>query len=211
MLKYSQVNRAAYDRVAGEYNDRWKKYLPHQESVLLPFEEKLRQSFEAPIRVLNVGCGVGLDSYILAEHGFHVHGIDASSEMIAYARRNVPTGSFEEADFLQYNAEPFHGILMCAFLHLFPKQETPRVLAQAKSLLIPRGYGMITTTRSEESSEGFIEKSDYGGNVRRFRKFWTEEELKETLTQHGLNIVGFYTGWDGQVPDKGWMKAIFQI
>ncbi|MBI2110466.1 hypothetical protein HYT51_01675 [Candidatus Woesearchaeota archaeon] len=58
MRDYIEVNKRAFNRLAHEYNERWRKYLGHQEKVLRPFEKKLKQRFEAPIRVLDIGCGV---------------------------------------------------------------------------------------------------------------------------------------------------------
>lgn len=159
---------------------------------------------------MDVGCGVGLDSYILTEQGFQVNGVDIAERMVEYARQNVPRASFEEADFFTYSNGQFHGIVMDAFLHLFPKADIPIVLSKAKSLLVPRGYGLVSTTKSEKSVEGYFKKEDYHERVKRFRKFWTEQELRETLEQNGLRIVDFYTDHE-QAFNKIWMNALFQV
>src|SRR3989344_1361245 len=150
MRDYIETNKSAFNRLAHEYNKRWRKYLGHQETVLSPFEKKLKQDFEAPIRVLDVGCGAGLDSYILTEHDFQVCGIDIAEKMVEYARQNAPRGSFEETDFFTYSNGQFHGIVIDAFLHLFPKADVPLVLNKAKSLLVPGGYGLVCTTKNED-------------------------------------------------------------
>lgn len=60
--------------------------------------ERIRQRFgEAPVRVLDVGCGAGLASEALARKGFQVLGIDPAADAIAAARRhaagrNLPLG-----------------------------------------------------------------------------------------------------------------------
>ncbi len=210
MKDYIGVNKSAFNELAHEYNERWRKYLGHQEVVLNPFEEKLRRNFETPIKVLDVGCGVGLDSYILTEHGFQVYGIDIAEKMIEYARQNVPRMKFEEADFLTYQNGQFHGLVMDAFLHLFPKEEVPTILNKVRSFLVQGGYGLICTTKGKKSREGYFEKEDYSSKVKRFRKHWTEQELKDTFEQNGLRIVDFYTDHE-QVFNKTWMNALFQV
>lgn len=47
--------------------------------------EELRQVFHAGDRILDIGCGTGEDALRLHEQGISVHGVDASSEMIALA------------------------------------------------------------------------------------------------------------------------------
>ena len=210
MRDYTETNKSAFNRLAHEYNERWRKYLGHQETVLSLFEEKLRQGFEAPIRVLDVGCGVGLDSHILTEHGFQIYGIDIAEKMIEYAKQNVPRAIFEESNFFTYLNGQFQGIVMDAFLHLFPKEEVQTILGKAKSLLVSGGYGLICTTKNDESVEGYFEKEDYNGRVKRFRKHWTEQELKDTLKQNGLRIVDFYIDHE-QAFNKIWMNALFQV
>ncbi|MBI2110465.1 class I SAM-dependent methyltransferase [Candidatus Woesearchaeota archaeon] len=139
-----------------------------------------------------------------------MYGIDIAEGMIEYARKNAPKASFEEADFFTYSNGLFHGIVMDAFLHLFPKEDIPIVLSKAKSLLVPRGYGLVCTTKNEESTEGYFEKEDYHGKVKRFRKFWTEQELIETLEQNGLRIIDLYTDYE-KAFNKLWMNALFQV
>ncbi|MEK6938548.1 MAG: class I SAM-dependent methyltransferase, partial [Nanoarchaeota archaeon] len=92
VIPYCNANKNAYNRLAQEYNERCGKNLEHQEAVLSPFEEKLKQDFEFPIKILDIGCGVGLDSLILTKHGFQVQGIDISEDMIEYSIQNVRRG-----------------------------------------------------------------------------------------------------------------------
>jgi SAM-dependent methyltransferase len=54
---------------------------------------------EPGMRVLDVGCGPGRHSHLLAERGIAVHGIDISHRFIELAEANAPAGaSFERLD-----------------------------------------------------------------------------------------------------------------
>lgn len=210
MKEYLEQNKKSFETLAQEYQGRWRKYLGHQEKVLKPFKDRLRRQFNDPIKILDVGCGVGLDLYILANHGFQTYGLDFSPKMVSYARRNSPISRVIVADFLDETInDKFQGIVMDAFLHLFPSSDTAAVLARVKTLLVPGGYGLICTTLSEESKEGYVEKSDYSKAVRRFKKFWTKEELIETLEINGLKVIDFYTDYEENF-NKHWMNVIFQ-
>ena len=71
---------------------------------------------EAGMRVLDVGCGPGRHSHLLAEHGITVHGIDISHRFIELARDSAPAGAtFERMDArsLPYDAEFDVVICLC--------------------------------------------------------------------------------------------------
>src|SRR6185369_13771849 len=56
---------------------------------------RVLKSATIPIRrVVDVGCGAGPLTAALLEAGFETIGIDASEELLAIARGNVPGGSF---------------------------------------------------------------------------------------------------------------------
>lgn len=57
-------------------------------------------------RVLDVGCGPGIDAKYLLVNGFEVVGVDMSKSMVEEARRVNPGGSFAVADALSL---PFAG------------------------------------------------------------------------------------------------------
>lgn len=210
MEEYVEINRKAYDKLSHQYNERWREQVSHQKAILEPFEKKLQKDFENPIKILDVGCGVGLDCHIFSSHGFQSCGIDISSEMIEYAKQNVPDGVFKTSNFLEYSGGKFNGIIMDAFLHLFPLEDVPIVLNKVKKFLVTGGYGLICTTKCNKSTEGYFEKTDYRGGVKRFRKFWTEHELKNIIVQSELEIVDFYIDHN-EYSDKVWMNVIFRL
>ena len=210
MKEYTRTNREAYDLVAEDYNHRWREYIDDQTKVLRRFEKRLRQTFSGHIRVLDAGCGVGLDAFILTNHGFSVTGIDISPRMIAYARRNAPLATFREGDFLALDtADTFHGIVMTAFVHQFPSHDVPLVLEKTRSLLVSKGVGIICTTLSEAPQEGYFTKKEHGTPVKRFRKFWTPGELRTAMTTHGFDVLEYFEDKDSLF-EKIWINLVFQ-
>jgi 2-polyprenyl-3-methyl-5-hydroxy-6-metoxy-1,4-benzoquinol methylase len=210
MRDYVEANKRAFSTLAPQYNERWRTYLGHQEEVLKPFEDRLKDEFEGQIRVLDIGCGVGLDLYILSQHGFNVHGLDICPEMVGYAQQNVPEAQVVVGDFLNGTLDDvFNGVVMDAFLHLFPERDVPLVFDKVKSVLHHQGYGLICTTKSDESKEGHFLKCDYRGKTRRFRKFWREDELRKSLQDNGFEICDFYEDHE-ETFDKVWMNVVFR-
>jgi putative hydrolases of HD superfamily len=98
----------------------------------------------------------------------------------------------------------YDGIFAQAFIHLFPKDTVKKLLQKIHKLLTPQGVACFTTTKSYESKEGWFPKHDYIGNYTRFRKFWTKEELKETLKENGYDLIDYYEITDPYL--KTWMN-----
>lgn len=101
MLK-SQRTMASYDDFAWFYDRYWNEEFhrlafPILERIWLP-------RLEPGARILDVCCGTGYLARLLAERGFAVAGIDASAEMSAYARRNVPGAEFHVGDAAAFQA-----------------------------------------------------------------------------------------------------------
>jgi trans-aconitate methyltransferase len=75
-------------------------------------------------RVLDLGCGTGDLTARLAEHGAHVTGVDASSEMVNEARRKHPSLELNLADGQELRFErEFDGVFSNAALHWMPRAD----------------------------------------------------------------------------------------
>ena len=185
----AQLHRDTYDSVANEYEDRVETLRSTTEAALADFTHLL----PANGKVLDIGCAVGYTVEILRHAGMNVDGIDISSEMIAYAKKRNPQNTFIIGDFLEesYAPDTYDGILMYAFLHLFPKDAALLCLDKAILETKPGGYIFTGTTKSETPSEGFEIKHDYKTPVKRYRKRWTREELEEVFTSRYLEIAHY--------------------
>jgi len=86
---------ACYDEFAWFYNRYWNEEF---HSLAFPILERI-WLLRVPDggRVLDVCCGTGYLAALLAARGYRVKGIDASPEMVKYARENAPTADFHVA------------------------------------------------------------------------------------------------------------------
>jgi ubiquinone/menaquinone biosynthesis C-methylase UbiE len=132
---------AAFDAIGERYDD----VFPHKSGQIIATQWMIDRL--APgARVLDLGCGTGVPTAgMLAESGLEAVGIDVSTEMLALARRNVPTGRFVAMDVMELDDSlgQFDGV--CAFfcLLMLRRSDIPRVLRRVRSVLRPGGLVAI--------------------------------------------------------------------
>jgi ubiquinone/menaquinone biosynthesis C-methylase UbiE len=128
----------AYDAIAADYDrqvvgDAWMRRVLHQH---------YRRVFRPGERVLDVGCGTGLDSLALAQFGVRVVGVDGSPAMIDQLRPKM--GDLVEARVLpieqlnDLDGEVFDGVVS-GFASLNSVTDLDAFAATASRLLRPGG------------------------------------------------------------------------
>ncbi len=204
-MNYSTLNKNTYDVLADEYENRVESLMPVTNNAMTYFASYLKPSG----KVLDIGCGVGIAIKVLGQKGFRVSGIEISSNMAQYAKRRNPDSNIIIGDFLETNFnEKFDGVLAFAFIHLFPKKEVIQIFEKIKLILNPGGIALLSSTESQESKEGWYVKDDFNKKKKRFRKFWTEEELKESLIGAGFKKIALQKFIDPY--GKAWMDFVVQ-
>jgi trans-aconitate 2-methyltransferase len=89
-------------------------------------------------RILDLGCGTGHLTAVLAGSGADVVGIDAAADMVEQARRGYPRLRFEVANAREFAFdEPFDAVFSNAVLH-WVKEPEP-VIARVRAALRPGG------------------------------------------------------------------------
>ncbi|KKR46575.1 MAG: Methyltransferase [Parcubacteria group bacterium GW2011_GWB1_40_14] len=202
-MDYSSINKKTYDNLAQEYEERVESLMPVTKAAMDYFASYIKPKG----RVLDIGCAVGIAVSVLTEKGFEVCGIDISESMTGFAKKRNPNSKIITGDFLETEfEEKFDAVLAFAFIHLFPKKEVLRIIDKISAVLNSGGVALLSSTESEESKEGWYVKDDFNKKEKRFRKFWTEEELRATIQQAGFEVIDLK-----KFPDpfgKTWMDFI---
>jgi SAM-dependent methyltransferase len=209
--EFHELNRRVYHSLAPSYQKRWRSYLKHQRLVLKPLILLLQREFGKDATILDIGCGVGLDLFILNEAGFRTVGIDIAPHMVSSAKANVPQARVRTGNVLKSKLPKHHfdAIVLDAFIHIFPKMDVTRILRKVDTLLKQKGLLFISTTRSRRPSEGMEAKRDYPNKLIRYRAHWTKNELLSLLCSNKLRLLSYTEDKDLKRPYT-WMTVIAQ-
>ncbi|HTS35902.1 MAG TPA: class I SAM-dependent methyltransferase [Candidatus Solibacter sp.] len=82
------IYSAPFDAIATRYDETFTSSLIGQAQRAAVWRE-LEKTFQAGDRVLEIGCGTGVDACFLAERGVEVFACDSSAEMITQAERRI--------------------------------------------------------------------------------------------------------------------------
>lgn len=106
--------------------------------------------------VLDVGCGAGepVARYFVAR-GDAVTGIDVSERMLALARRQVPTATFQRMDLraLEFPPDTFDGIAAVYVIFHLPRVEHAALFASFAQVLKPGGRLLLTLATHEYTGQ----------------------------------------------------------
>lgn len=125
-----------------------------------------------PARVLELGCGNGLSSFLLAQKGYEVHGIDLSQTAILWAKERFAaaglTGSFREGDVRDmpiFADESFDSIIDGSCLHCLIGSDRTRCLKEVRRILRPGGAFVVSSMcglpKSDEARASFDPQRQY--------------------------------------------------
>ncbi len=144
-------------------------------------------------RILDVGCGSGHLTKLIADAGAEVTGLDSSQEMITTARAAYPAISFLVADASDFSfTEPFNAIFSNAALHWVERAEEAiicmsQVLKPGGRFVIEMGgKGNIAGIATE--LENALRNLD-GRQAKATNYFPSIGEYSTLLEKHGIEVV----------------------
>jgi SAM-dependent methyltransferase len=147
----TELIRDDFDRLALLDNDGWT-HNNHYHPFLLRHVPAHCDS------TLEIGCGTGAFSRLLAERSCHVLGLDLAPKMVRIARersKNCPNVEYQAADVLQWDFPPekYDCIASIATFHHLPLEV---MLQKTKEALKPGGVLLILDLSKSEWPRDFL-------------------------------------------------------
>jgi 2-polyprenyl-3-methyl-5-hydroxy-6-metoxy-1,4-benzoquinol methylase len=147
-------NRTAYGRIAAEWEKRQTSACDRA------FHDRCRAEFLVRLRgnrVLDIGCGLGLDTAAFAAAGLRVVAADIVTEFLEIVKRRTTAASVVAADMtsLCFRPDSFDGIYgLASFLHV-PRDLASAVLAGFARMLPPGGILFLHHVEAADGRTGY--------------------------------------------------------
>ncbi|MDB5981359.1 MAG: ubiquinone/menaquinone biosynthesis methyltransferase ubie [Pseudomonas sp.] len=158
---------------------------------------------QAPLQILDFGCGPGRDLKTFTAMGHIAVGLDGTERFTEMARTDSGCEVWQQ-NFLELDlpAERFDGIFANAVLFHVPRQELPRVLRELRATLKPRGVLFSSNPRGENQE---------GWNGSRYGSYHDLDTWRELLTAAGFTELEHYFRPEGLPREQQpWLASVWR-
>jgi ubiquinone/menaquinone biosynthesis C-methylase UbiE len=144
--EFLTLTREGYDRTAAVYADRFHHHLegkPIDRAMVSAFADLVMHGDNT--RVVDVGCGTGVTTAMLASSGAEVIGIDLSANMVAEAQRLNPALQFSVGSMTDLAVADRSVGGVCAWYSIIhiPDAHLAGVFAEFYRVLVPGGVVLV--------------------------------------------------------------------
>jgi tRNA (cmo5U34)-methyltransferase len=180
------MTRSIFDPWASQYDRARRQLIPCFDRFYQAARDQLPFPVQAPIRVLDLGAGTGLlTAFVLERYAqAHITLYDASSEMLAVARRRFHwLGDRVACLHGDYRQElppgPFHAVVSALSIHHLDEAEKLRLFYELPVVLHPGGVFVNADQVLGETPE----------QERQFRESWLVQVRAAGITPSDLNAA----------------------
>jgi 2-polyprenyl-3-methyl-5-hydroxy-6-metoxy-1,4-benzoquinol methylase len=203
-----------YEARASEYDQWWERqgrYDRGPEATARWFserEEVLAEFSALALRgdVLELACGTGIWTELIARTARSITAVDASSEMIELNRRRLGAAA-QEVSYVQadlFDWEPtsrFDAVVFCFWISHIPSERLEPFLLTVAEALEPHGQVFFVDGKRqpdstaidhelpEPGSEIMVRNLNDGRAFRIIKNFWPAAELEARCKASGLNVT----------------------
>jgi 2-polyprenyl-3-methyl-5-hydroxy-6-metoxy-1,4-benzoquinol methylase len=192
-------NRIAYSRIADEWQERKSADFDDD------FHERCRALFLEHLkgpRVLDAGCGLGLDSYAFASQGLQVTATDIVPEFPINIHAHAHDIQSVAMDLTAtcFREESFDGIFACAsFLHV-PHEFSRSTLHSFAKILAPGGILFLNHVNSSKGLNSYQVDDLLIQDNPAFCFCHSQKELRSMLADAGLTVLASAQFSPGKYP-----------
>lgn len=180
-------HKGFWDRWAGRYD----RLMSGEQAAYARIANRMRRKLNKNMVVLELACGTGMLSTLLAGSVKHLEATDFSEEMIRQAKQKYHSTrlyfSVQDATALPYAPQSFDAVVISNALHIMPEPE--KALAEIRRIIKPDGILFAPTFTAAGSPLGRlkIRLMELSG-FKVFHK-WTPREYLDFLNENGFLVT----------------------
>jgi ubiquinone/menaquinone biosynthesis C-methylase UbiE len=174
-----------YDEGSEDYGGYFKD--PHE------FIEQERQQFIDRLvpgsKILDCGCGPGMDTEQFARLGYEVTGIDLSEHFVTLTQKRVPNAHVRKMDMrnLAFPEASFDGVWSSFSLLHIRASEVAKTLSGFKSVLRPDGLFFAALHRGPKTD--WVKTTISGMERDTYVQEWIQSEIEAVVQASGFKII----------------------
>jgi len=146
--------------------------------------------------ILDLGCGVGIDTLHLVESGHKVVACDFSSEALKKVKENIPearTIQFNMKNGIPFERELFEFVIANKSIHYFSEQETKQLISELYRIMKPNGVFAFVVNSTNDSNFGAGQGIELEENFYEVRgttkRFFSKEALEKFFDSEHWEFV----------------------
>ena len=173
------------DEIRNQY-DGWLEQYPEIAKTLM----------ECKSPILDLGCGIGIDTLHLVEDGHKVVACDFSQEALNKVQENIPeakTLKFNMKDSLPFSNESFELVIANKSIHYFSEEETKTIISELYRILKPGGKFAFVVNSTNDSNfgagQGVILEDNFYEVRGTTKRFFDKEDLNKFLDNNHWEFI----------------------
>jgi ubiquinone/menaquinone biosynthesis C-methylase UbiE len=176
---------ASYDEGSEDYSDYFKT--PHE------FIEPERRQFidRLPVgsRILDCGCGPGIDTERFSRLGYVVTAIDVSERFVEFTKKRVPSADVQKMDmrYLEFPEASFDGLWSSFSLLHIRANDVEKTLSAFKSVL--RDGGLLFTALHRGPKTEWVKTPISGMERYTYLQEWIQTDIEALMRASGFKII----------------------
>jgi ubiquinone/menaquinone biosynthesis C-methylase UbiE len=174
-----------YDCGSKEYGDHFKT--PHE--FIEPERQQFIQRLPAGSKILDCGCGPGMDTERFSHLGYNVTAIDLSERFVRLTKERVQTATVKKMDmrYLEFPQASFDGLWASFSLLHIRASDIDQTLAGFRAVLRPNGLLFAAVHRGPKTE--WVKTRISGMERDTYVQEWVQTEIEDVLRSSGFTIL----------------------
>ena len=174
-----------YDRGSRDYGDHFKT--PHQ--FIEPERQQFIRRLSAGSKILDCGCGPGMDTEKFSQLGYNVTAIDLSERFVSLTKERVLTATVKKMDIrhLEFPQASFDGLWASFSLLHIRASDIEQTLSGFRTVLRPHGLLFAAVHRGPKTE--WVKTTISGMERDTYVQEWVQTEIEDVFRSSGFTIL----------------------